>query len=88
VGPAADQARRVSHEALRREYREVERLFGPELSGLPAPERAEVLDAIAAATSPHQWEYLRGSRRSSVPRARAAVRRTVAAILRDAGVDA
>jgi AcrR family transcriptional regulator len=88
VGPAADQARRVSQDALRLQYQEVERLFRPELGGLPPPERAEIIEALSAATSPLQWEYLRRSRGNSMSRARAVIQRTLAAILRDAGVDA
>jgi len=88
VGPAADQAIRVSKDALRLQHQEVERLFLRDLSGLPPPERAEVLEAMSAAMSPLQWEYLRRSRGSSTSRARAVVKRTLTSILRGAGVDA
>jgi len=88
VGPATDQAQRVSREALRLQHREVERLFERELSELPATERAEVLEAISAALSPLHWEYVRRSRGNSMSRARAIMQRTLLAILRDAGVDA
>ena len=87
VGPAADQALRVSKYALRLQHQEVERLFQRELPGLSAPERAEVLEAISAAMSPQLWEYLRRGRGNSVSRARAVIERTVASILKDAGVD-
>ncbi len=87
VGPAADQALRVWRYALRLQHQEVERLFGRELVGLSAPERAEVLEAMSAATSPAMWEYLRRGRGRSVSRARGAMQRTLASILRDAGVD-
>jgi AcrR family transcriptional regulator len=88
VGPATDQAQRVSRDALRLQHREVERLFERELLGLPATDRAEVLEAISAALSPLHWEYLRRSRGNSISRARAILQRTLRAVLRDAGVDA
>ena len=87
VGPAADQALRVSRNALRLEHRDVERLFARELGELSAEERAEVLEAISAAQSPLQWEYLRRSRGNSMVRAHAVMKRTLSSILRDAGVD-
>jgi AcrR family transcriptional regulator len=87
VGPAADQAIRVSREALRLQHQEVERLFGRDLLGLPPAERAEVLEALSAALSPLQWEYLRRSRGNSLVRARAVLRRVLTSILRDAGLD-
>lgn len=88
VGPATDQALRVSRHALRLQHREVEHLFERDLSHLPAAERAEVLEAISAALSPLHWEDVRHGRGSSMSRARAILQRTLRAILRDAGVDA
>jgi AcrR family transcriptional regulator len=87
VGPAADQAVRVSRQALRLQHQELERLFAQEVSSLSASERGEVLEAMSAETAPLTWEYLRRSRGNSVARARAVVRRTLTAILRDAGVE-
>ena len=87
VGPAADPARRVTRRAQRLRQREIERLFEGELRGRPAHERAEVLEAVSAALSPLQWEYLRRSRGVSIARARALMKRTLNALLRDAGVD-
>jgi AcrR family transcriptional regulator len=87
VGPASDQAIRVSRDALRLQHQDVERLFRGELVALPPAERAETLEAMSAAMSPLQWEYLRHSRRNSLARARAVLKRTLTAILRDAGVD-
>jgi len=84
VGPASDQAIRVSQQGLRRQHREVERLFDRELRDLPQGERAEVLEALSAALSPHQWEYLRRGRGHSIARARAVVKRTLLALLEDA----
>jgi AcrR family transcriptional regulator len=88
VGPAADQALRVSKNALRLHHQEVERLFQGELGAVSAREQAEIFEAMSAATSPLQWEYLRRSRGNSMSRARAVVQRTLRSILRDAGVDA
>ena len=75
VGPAVDQALRVSRDALRLQHREVERLFQRELAVVSPQERAEILEAISAGTSPLQWEYLRRSRGNSMSRARAVVQR-------------
>lgn len=86
VGPAADQAIRVSRNGIRLQHRDVERLFAREIRHLPAPERSEVLEALSAALSPLQWEYLRRSRGNSMARARAVLERTLLAVLRDAGV--
>lgn len=87
VGPAADQARRVTKDALRRQYEEVERLFGRELAGLPRGERTEVLEALSAAIAPMLWETLRHGRENSASRARAVMKRMLISILREAGVD-
>ena len=86
VGPAVEQAVRVSREALERHHRDIDRLFRVELEALDGLERSDVIEAMAAATSPHQWEYLRRSRGMSTPRALAIVKRTLKAILRDAGI--
>jgi TetR/AcrR family transcriptional regulator of autoinduction and epiphytic fitness len=86
VGPADQQARRVSHDSLLRQKRDVERLFLSELDGLSPTVQQEVLEAMSAATSPLAWEYLRRSRGLSMTRARATMKRTLCALLRDAGV--
>ena len=88
VGPAAEQAIRVSRDALRLQHREVERLFARDLASRSAPEREEILEAISAALSPLQWEYLRRSRGNSISRGRAVLKRMLRSILRDAGVPA
>jgi AcrR family transcriptional regulator len=88
VGPTAEQALRVTRYTAGLQHQEVERLFQRELEGLSAAERAEVLEAMSAAMSSLQWEYLRHRRGNSVPRARAVIRRTLKSILRDVGVDA
>jgi len=87
VGPAGQQARRVSQDALRQQQRDVERLFRDDLGGMPPHAQLETLDAMSAATSPLMWEYLRRSRRLSMPRARAVMKRTLTALLREAGVE-
>ena len=86
VGPAADQALRVSKDALRLQHRDVERLFRPELAGLSPPEREELLEALSAALAPVLWEHLRRGRGNSQASARAVMKRMLTAILRDAGV--
>jgi TetR/AcrR family transcriptional regulator of autoinduction and epiphytic fitness len=88
VGSAADQALRVSRDALRLQHQDVERLFGRELADLSPPDCTEVLEALSAAMSPLQWEYLRHSRGCPMARARAVMQRTLTAILRDAGLAA
>ncbi len=86
AGPATGQALRVARTLLRRQRDEVAALFEGELAALPAPERSELVEALAAAVSPSSWEHLRTSRGLSPQRARGVVARTLAALLRDAGV--
>jgi len=86
VGPASGPALRVARALLRAQRDEAAAPFADELAALPAPERAEVVEALAAAASPATWEYLRASRCLSVARARAVMQRSLAALLRDAGV--
>ena len=87
VGAASDQAVRVSLEALRLYRDDFERLFGPELAPLPAPDRQDTVEAMAIATSPLSWEGLRRSRGLPMARARSVMRRTLLGLLREAGVD-
>ncbi|MCS5618239.1 MAG: TetR/AcrR family transcriptional regulator [Myxococcota bacterium] len=87
VGTAADQAIRVSRDALRINCQEIERLFQREIGDLPAQDHFEVVESLSAALSAVQWEYLRRSRQHSITRSRAIVARTLIAVLRDAGVD-
>jgi AcrR family transcriptional regulator len=87
VGPAGEQALRVSREALGQQRQDVERLFGSELHGASSEVRLETLEAMSAATSPLHWEYLRRSRGLSLSRARAVMHRALAALLRAAGVE-
>lgn len=86
VGAAREQAWRVSKTALDAQRDELRRLFARDLERLPGPERAELLDALAAAASPASWDYLRNGRSLTPARAQAAMTRTLGALLRDAGL--
>jgi AcrR family transcriptional regulator len=88
VGAARDQAWRVSKQALSAQRDELRRLFARDVEPLSGPERAELLDALAAAASPASWDYLRNGRSLSPLRARAVMARTLGALLGDAGVAA
>lgn len=88
VGPASDQALRVSKDALRLQHQDVVRLFHRDLARLSPPTRDEVLEAMSAAMAPVLWEHLRRGRGNSLASARAVMQRTLTAILRDAGVRA
>jgi TetR/AcrR family transcriptional regulator, regulator of autoinduction and epiphytic fitness len=61
---------------------EAERVFAPELDGLPAAEREEVVRALGAATDWNTWEALRAHQGLSVADARGVMRRTIGALLR------
>jgi len=87
VGPAGEQALRVSRGAVALQHEEIERLFGPDLHRSSASERAEILEAMSNAISPLCWQSLRHNRGKSVVRARAILHRSLRAILKDAGVD-
>jgi AcrR family transcriptional regulator len=87
VGSAGKQARRVSLAALGRQRQDVEQLFRDDLCHLSSVEQSEIIEAISATASPVMWEYLRRSRGHSMLKARSVVKRTLIAILRDAGVD-
>ena len=87
VGPQSDQARRVALEALNRQVNDVERVFATELSALFDTDRDELVEALAAASNAPMWEYLRRSRGLSMTRSRSVMRRTLTAVLRDAGVE-
>ncbi len=87
VGSAAEQAQRVSLDAVQLQFEDINQVFGKDLETLPARERAEILEALSAAASPVMWEYLRQSRGKSLAASKAIVQRSLSAILRDAGVD-
>jgi TetR/AcrR family transcriptional regulator, regulator of autoinduction and epiphytic fitness len=74
-----------SHNALQafRAYKraEAERVFGPELRGLPKGERQELSRALGAASDWNTWEALRTHQGLSVDDARAVMRRTLIALL-------
>ena len=88
VGPASDQARRISKEATRFQQANIERLFQKELARLDPIDRAETLESISASMAPLLWETLRRNRGLSAARARAVMKRMLEAILRDALGDA
>jgi AcrR family transcriptional regulator len=88
VGPVQGEAVRVARELLRRQRDDIAGLFAGELAALDATERAELIEALAAAVSPGAWEHLRTSRGLSLARARAVMQRSLTALLRDAGVAA
>jgi AcrR family transcriptional regulator len=85
--PTREQALRVSQEALRLQQKDVERLFQGDLDGLTTQERQEALEAVSAVTSPLTWEHLRHSRGLSMSRARGVMKRSLVALLRDAGAE-
>lgn len=86
VGPVQSEAVRVGRALLRQQRDQVAALFAAELARLAASDRAELVEALTAAVSPASWEHLRASRGLSLPRARAVMRRTLEALLRDAGL--
>jgi AcrR family transcriptional regulator len=68
--------------ALRKLKREqVGFVFAPELDAMPERERASIFAAAAAAASWSTWEELRTHQKLSVPKARAAMARTLRALL-------
>src|SRR5262245_47315033 len=86
VGPLRGEAPRVTWRRVREEREGDAPLFDQELAELPATERAELTEALAAAVSPASWEHLRASRGLSPARARAVMQRGLLALLRDAGL--
>jgi len=86
VGPVQSEAVRVGRALQKQQRDEVAALFAGELAGLEPADRAELVEALAAAVSPANWEHLRASRGLSLPRARAVMQRSLQALLRDAGV--
>ena len=81
------EAVRVARAMLRKQRDDVAELFEAELAGLDPAERAEVVEALAAAVSPGNWEHLRASRGLSLGRVRAAIGRSLRALLSDAGAE-
>lgn len=61
---------------------ELVRVFAPELAAWRGAERADVLAALAAASSFSAWEALRAHERLSVDRAQRGMARTLRAVLR------
>ncbi|MBW2397060.1 MAG: TetR/AcrR family transcriptional regulator [Deltaproteobacteria bacterium] len=87
VGNEGEQAWRVTQDALRLHGEEIKRLFRRELTSGSKDEQLETVEALAAATSPLTWEVLRHSQGLSMARARSVMKRTLTALLRDAGVE-
>lgn len=86
VGSASQQAWRVSQQALDRQKAEVARLFEHEIDAATTAPGDETIEALAAALAAPTWEYLRRGRGLSMARARAVMKQSVTALLRDAGV--
>jgi AcrR family transcriptional regulator len=61
--------------------------FGPEIDGLDASRRAQLLDDLDAVCTPLAWRVRRVEQRLDVSRATAGLERTIAALLRDATGD-
>ena len=60
---------------------QVRETFGPELAALDAKDRAEVAEALEAATSWETWDGLRASQVQSVTAAKKIVRRLIAGLI-------
>ena len=60
---------------------QLEQVFGPELEGLPATDRAEILAALDATCAWPFWESLRRHQGLDLAAARAALRRALIALL-------
>lgn len=86
AAPTSGQAVRVARDFLRGQQEEMEKLFGDDLAHLDAQDRTDTLEAMSAAASPPNWEYLRFSRGLSMTRSRAVMVRSLRALLREAGV--
>ena len=87
VGPAPEQAREAARGSQLLQRREIEAVFRRELASLSAEDRSETLEAMSAATSSPMWEHLRRRHGLSMSAARAVMAKTLAALLRDAGID-
>ncbi len=87
VGSISEEAIRISRKGLEINRRMLEEMLAEDLSSLRAAERRELLEALTSAMAPLTWEHMRGGRDLSVARATAVMRRSVMALLRDAGLD-
>ncbi len=83
-GPFAPEIRRAMHAGAAFLRAEVEQVFGHELSRVHAPLRAEVVDALATASSWATWDTLRTEWDDDPERARAVLARLVRAVLAQA----
>ncbi len=80
--PFSEEVRRQLAWARDAKRTEVLRVFRIELDRIPEPERADAEAALGAATSWASWDALRTHQELSVERARAAMTRTIVALLR------
>jgi AcrR family transcriptional regulator len=76
--PSVAERLELGRELLRRE---LETVFADEIRAVPRGDRAELLDALEAATSWHTWESLTVAQGCSRPRAMAAMARLLRALL-------
>jgi TetR/AcrR family transcriptional regulator, regulator of autoinduction and epiphytic fitness len=80
-GPFAPEIRRAMRAGSAFLRAEVEQVFAPELTRVPAPVRADVTQALAAASSGATWETLRTELGDDPARARVVLARLVRAVL-------
>jgi AcrR family transcriptional regulator len=87
VGPAPEHARQAARESQQMQWRQVEAVFRKELESLSTEDRSETLEAMSAVTSSPMWEHLRRRHGLPMSAARSVMAKTLAALLRDAGID-
>lgn len=80
-GPFSPEVRRAITLAENYLASEVEATFAPELDGLEAGERGELLEALAVAASWAPWDIMRVEHEVPLDRARAVMARTLRALL-------
>jgi TetR/AcrR family transcriptional regulator of autoinduction and epiphytic fitness len=84
-GPFAPEIREAVAKGTAFLRSEVEAAFAPELAQVPAAERRDVLDALAAASSWAVWDALRAEAGDTPDRAEAVLVRLLRALLASAG---
>ncbi len=87
VGAMPEQAIRVSRKGLQLQRELLDEMLVDDLADLPASVRRELVEALMTAMAPLAWEHMRGGRNLTTARATAVMRRSVMALLRDAGLD-
>jgi TetR/AcrR family transcriptional regulator, regulator of autoinduction and epiphytic fitness len=80
-GPFSPEIRAATTQAAAYLHHEVEATFAPELDALDPDDRAELLEALAAAASWPFWDVLRAEHEVPADRARAVMTRTLRALL-------